>query len=227
MNSGVNDLSTLEAAIGYRFNDKSLLKEALSHSSYVNELKIHRTGCYERLEFLGDAVLELVSSEYLFDRYTNDREGELSKHRAALVCEQALSACARRIQLGSYILLGRGEARQNGADKDSILCDVIEAVIGAMYKDGGMEPPRRFITDVILSDDEEGCFTDSKTALQELVQTGGSSQPVYDTQPVDGEEQRFFSRVLINGEVMGTGYGSGKKEAEKIAAAMALNKLKD
>lgn len=220
-------LSELEESIGYHFSNVILLTEALSHSSYVNELRIRKTPCYERLEFLGDAVLELVSSDRLFDQFEAATEGELSKRRAALVCEKSLSACARRLQLGRYILLGRGEARNNGGDRDSILCDVIEAVIGAIYRDGGLEPAKKFITDHILSADCAVVIKDNKTALQEYVQAQKDISLHYVTVTEGGVLDSLFEvEVYICDSLMGKGTGVNRKDAEQMAAGEALEKLK-
>lgn len=227
MKAGIDELNRLETVIGYSFSDRTLLTEALSHSSYVNELRVKRTACYERLEYLGDSILEFISSEFLFDKFPNATEGELSKHRAALVCEKALSACARKIELGRYILLGRGEERNNGADKDSILCDVIEAVIGAIYKDGGLEPAERFIMEHILAGDDTSHYTDYKTTLQEIVQTDPEAKLAYEIIEVAGAEhdKQFSVRVTVNGEEVGRGSGNSKKEAEQCAASDALSRI--
>ncbi len=168
---GEYTLQKLEEKIGYQFHDKALLKQALTHSSYTNEQKINRVKNYERLEFLGDAVLELVSSEFLFRLHPNMPEGELTKRRAALVCEPSLAFCAGDLNLGSFILLGKGEEATGGRKRDSITSDVMEAVTGAIYLDGGMEPAKAFIDRFILSDlEDKSLFYDSKSSLQELVQ---------------------------------------------------------
>ena len=133
----MKDLTELEELIGYSFSNRDYLVLALSHSSYVNELMVKNRQCNERIEFLGDAVLELVSSSYLYKSMPTEKEGELSKRRAALVCEKSLAVVARRIELGSFILLGKGERANGGAERDSILSDALEAVIGAIYLDGG------------------------------------------------------------------------------------------
>lgn len=220
----------LQEVIGYTFKDQELLIKALSHASYVNERKLNRTESYERLEFLGDAVLELVTSTMLFKAQDTMTEGQMSKTRASLVCEEALSLCARKIQLGSYILLGHGERSNNGADRPSILSDVLEAVIGAIYLDGGFERAGMFIREFILDEDSmQHGFVDYKTRLQELVQgtTGPDAIEYVLTDASGPEHDRIYSVALfVNGEQMGTGSGHNKRAAEQEAAACALTKLK-
>ena len=148
----VLDIADLESIIKYSFNDKKLLEQALTHSSYANERKINKSEDYERLEFLGDAVLELVSSEFLFHNNPELAEGKLTKLRSSMVCEPALAYCAREIGLEQYIRLGKGEEHTGGRDRDSIISDVMEAVIGAIYLDGGIAPANDYIHRFILSD---------------------------------------------------------------------------
>lgn len=216
----------LQQTIGYTFSERGLLIEALSHSSYVNELRCGNRSCNERLEFLGDAVLELVSSDFLFRKYRGVNEGELSKHRASLVCEKALAACARRVQLGGCILLGHGEMMSRGYERDSILSDALEAVIGAIYLDGGFETAKDFIMRFVLEDDDTSHYTDYKTALQELVQSRPGAEVSYELVSCKGpEHDRIFTvRVLINGTEYGEGSGRNKKDAEQKAAAEAIKK---
>ena len=165
-------LEQLEERIGYHFQDTYLLSCALTHSSWANEQKIHRYKDYERLEFLGDAVLEMLSSAFLFHEYPDMREGELSKRRAALVCEPSLAECARRLGIEQHIRLGRGAEADGGREKDSIVSDVMEALIGAMYLDSGSVPVvREFVMTHILADaGERHLFYDAKSILQEIVQ---------------------------------------------------------
>ena len=151
----------LEEKLEYTFKDKSLLTLALSHSSYVNELMVKNRQCNERIEFLGDAILEMVSSEYLYKTRPQDKEGVMSKQRAALVCEKALASAARDINLGDYLLLGKGEAANGGANRDSILADAFEAIIGAIYLDGGYEVVSGFIIKRVL-ESGNGTFVDYK-----------------------------------------------------------------
>ncbi len=166
-----NDLGKLEALIGYEFKDKNLLRQALTHSSYANEQKINKSGDYERLEFLGDAVLEVVSSEFLFHKYPDLPEGKLTKIRASMVCEPSLAICARDLELGRFILLGKGEEATGGRERESITSDVMEAIIGAIFLDGGMEKAKAHISRFVLSDlENKVLFYDSKSTLQEVLQ---------------------------------------------------------
>ena len=165
------NLKELEKKISYSFSDEGLLKHAMTHSSYVNEKRLKKTDCNERLEFLGDAVLELVSSEYLFFENPKMPEGELTKLRASMVCEKALAFCARDLDLGDFLLLGKGEDATGGRKRDSITSDALEALIGAIYLDGGFANAKEFILNHVLNDLEgKRLFYDSKTILQELVQ---------------------------------------------------------
>ena len=160
-------LEVLEGRIGYHFKDRYLLECALTHTSFANEQKIQRYKDYERLEFLGDAVLEMVSSAFLYNEYPDKREGELTKIRASLVCEPSLADCARHLGIPQFLRLGKGEEVSGGREKESILCDVVEAVIGAMYLDcGEVDPPRRFIMQFILSDRDRVVFYDSLLLLR-------------------------------------------------------------
>ncbi len=222
-------LQMLEERIGYRFRDIGLLKQALTHSSYTNEQKINKQKHYERLEFLGDAVLELVSSEFLFHTHPDMPEGEMTKTRASMVCEPSLAFCAADLELGQFLLLGKGEESTGGRKRDSITSDVMEAVIGAIFLDGGMEPAQKFINRFVLSDlEDKQLFYDSKTNLQELVQ-GTLKQEIH-YKPV-GEygpehDKTFMVEVHINGEKVGAGEGRTKKAAEQKAAYEALLELK-
>ena len=157
--------------IGYQFNDEKLLTQALTHSSYANEKHMKKLSDNERLEFLGDAVLEIISSDFLYKNYTDQPEGELTKLRASLVCEPTLAICAKEIGLGDYLRLGRGEDLTGGRGRKSILSDALEAVIGAIYLDGGFANAKEFVLKYILTDIEhKQLFYDSKTILQEVVQ---------------------------------------------------------
>jgi len=166
----MSKIQELESIIGYQFEKPELLHQALTHSSFANE-KHKKQSDNERLEFLGDAVLELVSSEFLFKNHPEMNEGQMTKLRASLVCEQSLAACARQLELGSYLLLGNGEDLTGGRERDSILSDAWEALIGAMYLDGGFTNAKEFILKFVLTDIEhKKLFYDSKTMLQELIQ---------------------------------------------------------
>lgn len=223
-------MELLEERIGYRFNDRSLLKQALTHSSFTNEQKIRRTQNYERLEFLGDAVLELVSSEFLFREHGEMSEGELTKLRASMVCEPSLAFCARDLELGKFMLLGKGEENTGGRRRDSIVSDVMEALIGAIYLDGGMGAAKVFIDRFVLSDlEDKRLFYDSKSNLQELVQGKLKKELEYDLLEESGPEHDKLFRVSVRmgGETLGTGEGRTKKAAEQQAAYRALLLLRD
>lgn len=219
------DLSLLEERIGYTFKNTELLRQALTHSSYANERRINKIGNYERLEFLGDAVLELVSSEFLYREHSQLSEGNLTKLRASMVCEPALAFCARDIRLEEFILLGKGEESTGGRKRDSIISDVMEAVIGAIYLDGGMTPARAYIDRFILSDlENKRLFYDSKSNLQEIAQGKLKRDVEYELLDVQGPEhnQTFCVQVRIGEDVLGTGEGHTKKAAEQQAAYKAL-----
>jgi len=223
-------MKELEQRIGYQFHDISLLKQALTHSSFTNEQKINKTGDYERLEFLGDAVLELTSSEFLFHEHQDVPEGELTKMRASMVCEPALAFCARDLELGKFIRLGKGEENTGGRERDSIISDVMEAVTGAIYLDGGMEPARQFINSFILSDlEDKRLFYDSKSNLQELIQGKLKKEFWYELLEESGPEHNKVFKVSVHmeDEVLGEGIGKTKKAAEQQAAYRALLLLRD
>src|SRR5699024_2538030 len=202
-----------------------LLKQALTHSSYANEKKLGKLGCNERLEFLGDAVLELVSSDVLYAKFPQIPEGELTKKRASLVCEPSLAYCARQFDLPKYLLLGRGEDMTGGRMRDSIVSDATEALLGAIYLDGGFEKAREFVLKFILNDMEhKQLFYDSKTILQELVQEKGRQTVEYVLTKETGPDhnKQFSVDVLINGTPAGSGTGHTKKAAEQAAAYQAI-----
>ncbi len=223
-------MAELEERIGYVFQKKDLLKQALTHSSFTNEQKINKSPDYERLEFLGDAVLELISSEYLFQNYPQVPEGELTKRRASLVCEPSLAFCARDIELGQYIMLGKGEEATGGRKRDSIIADVMEAVIGAIYLDGGMDKARAHVMKFILSDlEDKELFFDSKSYLQELIQGKLKKEFSYELIEERGPEhdKSFVVEVSMEGQCLGQGVGRTKKAAEQQAAYKALLLLRD
>lgn len=222
-------IEELENIIEYSFRDKLLLRQALTHSSFANEQKINKYGDYERLEFLGDAVLELVSSEFLFHGNQSMSEGELTKLRASLVCESALAYCARTLGLEEYIQLGKGEEMTGGRNKDSIISDVMEATIGAIYLDGGMEQAAAFIHKNVLSDlKHKQLFHDSKTMLQELIQRENKGTLHYELVSEEGpdHDKKFVVEAKIDEKRIGTGSGRTKKSAEQNAAYEALEILK-
>ena len=219
----------LETRIGHVFSRVEWLELALRHSSYVHEHGMRHTDCNERLEFLGDAVLEMISSRFLFERYPDKREGELTVERASLVCEKALAQDAERLGLGAYLMLGKGEEKMGGRSKQSMLADAMEALIGALYLDGGIEAAEAFILRFVLSGDaQRSSFTDKKTELQELLQAKDGPVIRYHTEAVSDrpDENGFVSAVFIGGEECGRGKGASKKAAEQEAAGEALEKLR-
>lgn len=223
-------LEVLEKRIGYHFRNIALLKQAITHSSYTNEQKINKAKNYERLEFLGDAVLELVSSEFLFGEHPDMPEGQLTKMRASMVCEPALAFCASDLEIGSFLLLGKGEESTGGRGRDSITSDAMEAIIGAIYLDGGMVPAKEFIYRFILSDlENKQLFYDSKSNLQELIQGKLKKEFCYELLEESGPEHSKTFRVAIymEEECLGEGLGRTKKAAEQQAAYKALLLLRD
>lgn len=218
-------VSLLEERIGYSFKDIALLKQALTHSSYANEQKINKLPNYERLEFLGDAVLELVSSEFLFRENPSMPEGQLTKMRASMVCEPSLAFCAKDLELGQFILLGKGEENSGGRNRESITSDAMEAVIGAIFLDGGLDKAKEFIYRFILSDlEDKQLFFDSKTTLQEHIQGKLKKEFSYELVDEFGPEhdKTFCVEIRMDGEVLGSGKGRTKKAAEQQAAYEAL-----
>ena len=224
------NLKELEKKISYSFSDEGLLKHAMTHSSYVNEKRLKKTDCNERLEFLGDAVLELVSSEYLFFENPKMPEGELTKLRASMVCEKALAFCARDLDLGDFLLLGKGEDATGGRKRDSITSDALEALIGAIYLDGGFANAKEFILNHVLNDLEgKRLFYDSKTILQELVQGNSEKRICYELVGEVGPDHNksFQVEIRIGDTTYGQGIGRTKKAAEQEAAYQAILKLKN
>ena len=219
------DLLDLEKKIGYEFSDQGLLLHALTHSSYANENGLSHDGSNERLEFLGDAVLELVSSEFLYHSYPGLPEGRLSKLRASLVCEPTLAKCTEEIGLSKYLRLSRGEDACGGRNRDSIVSDAMEALIGAIFLDGGIEPAKKFILRFILTDIEhKRLFYDSKTTLQEVVQAEGGERLSYEVVGESGPDhaKEFAVDVRRGDTIIGHGVGRSKKVAEQNAAYEAL-----
>lgn len=217
-------IEDLEKKIEYTFQNKEYLYVALTHSSYANEMKINKCDNYERQEFLGDAVLELVSSDYLFREHPNMPEGNLTKTRASLVCEPALAHQAREIGLEEYIRLGRGEEATGGRGRDSIISDVLEAVIGGIYLDGGIEPAKTFVNKFVMDGAEEKIlFYDAKSILQQRVQAKGKNlEYVLVEEKGPDHMKTFVMEAYINGEKVSTGQGNTKKSAEQQAAFAAL-----
>ena len=222
-------LKELEQKIGYKFRDFSLLERAMMHSSYTNERSLPKYQCNERPEFLGDAVLELVSSEFLFKGSPKMPEGELTKTRASMVCEPSLALCARDIDLGSYLLLGKGEEATGGRMRDSVTSDAMEALIGAVYLDGGFTSAKEFIHRFVLTDlEDKKLFYDSKTILQEMVQAEKLGTITYRLVKAEGPDHNksFHTEVLIGNKVSGKGVGRTKKASEQQAAYEAILSLR-
>ena len=224
-------MEKLEEKIGYRFHDRELLRTALTHSSYANE-KHGEVQSYERQEFLGDSILGLVTAEFLFTHEPPLPEGRMTRMRAELVCEASLHKTALELGLGSYMRLGRGEEHTGGRERPSILADMVEAIIAAIYLDSGMEEARRFILARVLRDaafDDSHRSADYKTRLQELVQRKSNQVIAYDLVEETGpdHDKTFTFEVLINGAVSGRGSGKTKKEAEQMAAARALESYRE
>ena len=218
------ELKELEKKIGYEFSEKRLLGQAVTHSSFSNEQKINKYKNYERLEFLGDAVLELLSSRFFFETYPDMSEGEMTRLRSSMVCEPALAFCARDLDLGKYILLGKGEEATGGRKRDSIISDVMEAVIGAIYLDGGLLQADKFVRKFILSDlENKQLFYDSKTLLQEQVQKEGRTL-TYELVSESGpdHEKVFVVEAVIDGKTVGRGKKRNKKTAQQQAAYQVL-----
>ena len=215
----------LEQKIQYTFRDRRLLRQALTHSSCANEQKINKTEDYERLEFLGDAVLELISSDYIYREHPEMSEGRMTKYRSSIVCEPALAYCAREIGLDQHIMLGKGEEATGGRKRDSIISDVMEAVIGAIYLDSGMDEAKKFIHRFVLSDlEHKQLFYDAKTILQEEVQKANKETLHYELVREEGPEhdKTFVVEARIGDVWVGSGTGHSKKAAEQKAAYEAL-----
>lgn len=218
------DLDGFQKIIQYQFNNIGLLKNALTHSSYANEKKTGNYKDNERLEFLGDAVLELTSSEFIYTSNPDMNEGKMTRLRASIVCEPTLAMCARQIHLQEYIMLGKGEDLTGGRTRDSIISDALEALIGAIYLDGGFANAKEFIHRFVLNDlENKQLFYDSKTILQELIQ-GRHEQLSYELIDESGpdHDKQFTVAVLVDGERVSEGEGHTKKAAEQQAAYQAL-----
>lgn len=219
-------MKTLEQKINYTFKNENYLHRALCHSSYANENKLEE-GSNERLEFLGDAVLSIIVSEHIFKNYTHLPEGDLTKIRASLVCEKALSGFAREIDLGNALLLGKGEQNNGGKERPSILCDAFEALIAAIYLDGGIEPASEFVLHFVereLKNHNMGVFVDYKTTLQEVIQKNPEERVEYVLIEETGPDHNksFTVDVMLNSNRIGRGIGRSKKQAEQLAAKEAL-----
>ena len=218
----------LEEALGYTYQDKTLLQMALSHSSYANEMFKDNLHSYERLEFLGDSILGFVTADYLYRTFPTKHEGELTRIRAELVCEKNLSEIAERLHLGDYLLLGHGEQQGGGRHRSGTLCDVMESLIAAAYLDGGFEAARGIIERLILPKLAQSPKSqDYKTKLQELAQRKKDQTLQYELISERGPDhcKEFAVRVLLNGTPVGQGIGSSKNRAEQAAAAEAIRLL--
>jgi len=226
----MKQLEEFQKIIEYEFHTPGLLRQALTHSSYANEKHFKKFSDNERLEFLGDAVLEVVSSEFLYLNYPDLSEGDMTKLRASLVCEPTLAACTKEMHLENFILLGKGEELTGGRNRKSILSDALEAVIGAIYLDGGFTNAKEFILKYILTDIEnKKLFYDSKTILQELVQAEYEETLNYRLLEERGPDHQksFTVEARIGQKAVGRGTGHTKKAAEQEAAYQALLKLKE
>ena len=226
-----SNLAQLEQTLGYKFKNQKLLTQALCHKSYINESD-GKIKSYERLEFLGDSVLGVVVSRYIYDNYSSFPEGELTRLRAAVVCESSLSQLARKLNIGQHIYLSKGEMQSGGAHKDAILCDVFEAVIAAIYLDSNMENAQEFIlnnlADVIKQKAQLGCdINDYKTNLQEVVQqNGGTVEYKIVSESGPDHAKQYEAVVYVNGKNVAIGSGSSKKKAQQDAAKKAINLVK-
>lgn len=223
-------LSLLEDAIGYHFKDKDLLRHAMTHSSFTNEYRLNKFACNERLEFLGDAVLEIASSDFIFRNNPKMPEGEMTRLRASMVCEPTLAFCSREIDLGSFILMGKGEEQTGGRMRDSVISDAMEALIGAIYLDGGFASANEFILRFILNDMEnKKLFYDSKSILQEMVQSMTKNVLSYHMVKEEGPDhaKTFYVEAYIGDRKISMGTGRTKKAAEQQAAYQAILLLRD
>ncbi len=221
-------MTDVEKKIGYEFNKLHYLERALTHSSYANEKK---TQSNERLEFLGDSVLSLIVSNYLFHKLSRKDEGDLTKIRSTLVCESALAEVAKKIDLGKLILLGRGEEMTGGRERASVVSDAFEALLAAIYLDGGFEAAENWLMSLMSEELEVGCtgkyYKDYKTILQEEMQKRSGSRVSYRMTGEKGLEhsKTFAVDVLVDGDIFGSGTGTSKKEAEQAAAEAALSAM--
>lgn len=229
--STVRDPSLLEERISYKFKDPSILKEALTHSSYANEAgsRGEELTCNERLEFLGDSVLSIVTSEYLFKNYPTLPEGKMSTVRSGAVCEKSLAVFASDIELGEYILLGQGEKNSDGKSRPSILADAFEALLAAVFLDGGIAPVKKFllpyITETITEEIKSNSGVDAKTKLQQIVQCESGEILSYEVINEEGpsHDRTFTIEARLNSNVIGVGTGKSKRAAEQAAAEQALS----
>ena len=220
----MKQLAEFQEKIGYSFKEEGLLRQALTHSSYANEKHMKKLSDNDRLEFLGDAVLEIVSSDFLYANYPDLPEGDLTRLRASIVCEPTLAMCTDMLNLGDYLLLGKGEDQTGGRKRKSILSDALEAIIGAIYLDGGFANAKEFVLKYILTDIEhKKLFYDSKTILQEVVQGEHETLSYVLVEESGPDHDKSFSvNVCVGDKVIGSGVGHTKKAAEQEAAYRAL-----
>lgn len=224
-------LVEFQGRISYSFKDINILNRALTHSSYANEIKNKRMKNNERLEFLGDAVLSVTVSDYIFNKYPDYPEGELTKLRATVVCEPVLASLSRKLNVGKYLLLGKGEEATGGRERESILADAFEAIIASIYIDGGLENAKQFILSNISLYIKEAVmgklFLDYKTQLQETLQKSNKGKIQYNVVKEKGPDHNktFYIEVSVDNKVLGDGMGKSKKEAEQNAAKKALNRI--
>lgn len=226
------NISKLEATIGYVFKDKSFIKRAITHSSFSNENKGDFQN-YERLEFLGDAVLGMVVAQYLFEKFPAVQEGTMTKLRASVVCEESLAKCSRNIGINEVLALSHGEAMHGGREKDSILADVFEAVLASIYLDSGLETAKEFVLTHLQNEIErlanECESSDYKSELQEILQKGGNSvkiEYIQDSESGPDHDRTFYVSVHVNGVKKGSGSGKNKKAAQQAAAKNAIAEVK-
>lgn len=226
------NLDEIQLNIDYNFKDIKLINTSLTHSSYANESKMKNYENNERLEFLGDVIVNLIVSEYIYHRFPQLPEGELTKIRATIVCESSLAFAAKKINLGNYLLLGKGEETTGGRNRESILADTFEALTGAVYLDGGLTSTREFLLgmfeqEVIYALSKGNLFIDYKTELQEILQKKTKSKIEYKVAKEAGPDhnKKFYMDVIVENKVIGSGMGRNKKEAEQMAAKHALDRI--
>jgi ribonuclease-3 len=226
-------IEELEKIIQYTFKNKKNIILALTHSSYANEYKNKKLTSNERLEFLGDTVLNMIISEEIYTRYNDLSEGEMTKFRSNVICETSLAKCAKNLNIGKYLLLGKGEENTGGRYRVSILSDAVEALIGALYLDAGLEMAKNFVLaqmgEMIEKSIKGIIFMDYKTQLQEILQKGNEKRVVYEIVAEKGpdHDKVFISQVKIDGKPAGKGKGKTKKEAEQMAAKETIKTLEN
>lgn len=226
----MDKLAEFENLIGYTFRDKNLLKTALTHSSYVNESRTEPCEDNERLEFFGDAILELFVSSYLFEKFKNSKEGDLTKLRASMVCESSLALCAKKIRLGDFLYIGKGEEASGGRSRKSITSDAFEALVAAIYLDSGEESSDVFLhRHFLVPLENEDLFFDSKTKLQEIIQKMDNASLHYELVTEEGPShaKTFEVAVFCNDIEIGRGKGRSKKAAQQQAAEYAIRHLEE